>query len=980
MAQRSDPPTGTISLRALGALHLNAADGHAIQSVLTQPKRAALLVHLALATAGGGFVRRDSLLALFWPETDDEHARKALRQALYYLRRSLGEGAIVSRGDDEVGVDPGRLCCDAVEFERALEDGRAEEALESYGGDLLEGMFVADAPDFERWLSLERARLRERAGSAARALAEGAWARGRMEEVVRWGRRAVELSPGDERAIRLLIQGLAASGDRAGCSRVFEEASRYLREELLMEPSAALRELMEQIRAGEIRGESPPAAAPGLPPTAPPAPPPTAAPPPDAPGTRALRPARRSNAGAVALLAFTCVLLLAWASLRQTPAQGSPAGADAVAVLPFRVSGAAPSLGYLQEGMVDLVAAKLTGDGVPRAIDPRSMMSRWHRTAPGARDLPRAHALEMARDLQAGRVLLGSIVGTPSHLVLTASLVSAADGKTEAEAVVQGASDSLPVLVDRLLAALLSRAAGEGEDRVYRLGNTPLSALKSYLRGQAAYRHGRLEESVRHHQDALSVDSTFGLAGLGLASAAVASAGLWNGGDAHQQAIPRAWALRDRLSPRDQAFLRAIAGPGYPQRSSQAEHLRAWEQAVELAPDRPEGWNELGDLYFHAGSLLGIPDARKRAAIAFQRALDLDSSFSAPLQHMLDLAVFGGDSASARRFATLYLARNPRGDAAEAVRWRMASALGDTALVRASRSRFRAMGIRGLLRILSTGQQDPRWLHDAVLAAEALRARHGTRGERWRVLLDLQAYEQNRGRPQRAAQLAQGMVELQPEPHMHLRKLVADALYSTGSRAAAERAVRVLEASAASAASGSGDRQIRLRDLCMVEQWKLWNGATGSAQRSIERLQRANAPGDHELAVAESRSCALLLRAIAAGGDDARERLGELEALVLTGPIFQPNGTYLDLAVARLHARRSDWGAALRAVRRRWDSPEYLSAALYHEARFAKLAGDTAGSVRAYRHLLSLWSGAEPSMAPRVQEIRRELARLDQLN
>ncbi|MBD0321570.1 MAG: hypothetical protein ICV87_14635, partial [Gemmatimonadetes bacterium] len=172
MAQKPAPPTGLISLRVLGALHLDAADGHAIHSVLTQPKRVALLVHLALATAGGGFVRRDSLLALFWPETDDEHARKALRQALYYLRRSLGEGVIVGRGDDEVAVDLGRLRCDAVEFERALDAGRTEEALAEYGGELLEGIFVADAPDFERWLSAERRRLRERAGAAARARAE----------------------------------------------------------------------------------------------------------------------------------------------------------------------------------------------------------------------------------------------------------------------------------------------------------------------------------------------------------------------------------------------------------------------------------------------------------------------------------------------------------------------------------------------------------------------------------------------------------------------------------------------------------------------------------------------------------------------------------------------------------------------------------------------------------------------------------------
>jgi serine/threonine-protein kinase len=48
---------------------------------------------------------------------------------------------------------------------------------------------------------------------------------------------------------------------------------------------------------------------------------------------------------------------------------------DLVAVMPFRVTGAAPGLGYLREGMIDLVAAKLTGEGGARAADPRSVRS-----------------------------------------------------------------------------------------------------------------------------------------------------------------------------------------------------------------------------------------------------------------------------------------------------------------------------------------------------------------------------------------------------------------------------------------------------------------------------------------------------------------------------------------------------------------------------------------------------------------------------
>src|SRR2546430_7740060 len=66
-----------IELRTLGALDLKAADGRAVHSILAQPKRLALLAYLAVHAAGA---RRDSVVALFWPELDTAHARGALRQ------------------------------------------------------------------------------------------------------------------------------------------------------------------------------------------------------------------------------------------------------------------------------------------------------------------------------------------------------------------------------------------------------------------------------------------------------------------------------------------------------------------------------------------------------------------------------------------------------------------------------------------------------------------------------------------------------------------------------------------------------------------------------------------------------------------------------------------------------------------------------------------------------------------------------------
>src|SRR5256886_16106378 len=58
-----------IELRLFGGLDLRRSDGRELDSILTQPKRVALLAFLATATPYR-LHRRDTLLGLFWPELD----------------------------------------------------------------------------------------------------------------------------------------------------------------------------------------------------------------------------------------------------------------------------------------------------------------------------------------------------------------------------------------------------------------------------------------------------------------------------------------------------------------------------------------------------------------------------------------------------------------------------------------------------------------------------------------------------------------------------------------------------------------------------------------------------------------------------------------------------------------------------------------------------------------------------------------------
>jgi tetratricopeptide (TPR) repeat protein len=163
-----------------------------------------------------------------------------------------------------------------------------------------------------------------------------------------------------------------------------------------------------------------------------------------------------------------------------------------------------------------------------------------------------------------------------------------------------------------------------------------LAALRAYLDGQAAYRRGSYEEAAQLFERALQLDGTFALAALGLANTG------WCCPKAAARGLHLAWLGRDRLSPRDRMLLTAKVGPHYPDPSSQSEHLRAWEQAIVALPDRPDAWYELGDVLFHWGTALGLTDSREQAAAASRRAVELDTAFSGPLQHLIELAAIGG--------------------------------------------------------------------------------------------------------------------------------------------------------------------------------------------------------------------------------------------------------------------------------------------------------------------------------------------------
>ena len=236
-----------IRLHLLGALEVAASDGRDLHPLAAQPKRVAVLAYLA-ARSAGEFVRRDTLLGVFWPDLDQAAARRSLRQALHVIRTHLGSDSLNSRGDEEVAVNPAAVACDVQEFLAAVTEGRLDEASELYRGDLLTGFYLGGgSPPFEQWLEAERVRLRGLAARSIWSLADAAERAGDRSGAAGWARRAAALTADDEMVLRRLLQLLLRVGDRAGALHVYNAFARRLARDFGEQPAAQTRALVADL-------------------------------------------------------------------------------------------------------------------------------------------------------------------------------------------------------------------------------------------------------------------------------------------------------------------------------------------------------------------------------------------------------------------------------------------------------------------------------------------------------------------------------------------------------------------------------------------------------------------------------------------------------------------------------------------------------------------------------------------------------------
>lgn len=231
---------GVVVLRLLGGATARNAEGTAV-GVAAHRHVIALLALLAGAPSEES--GRSKLVGLLWPDSTERAARNRLNTYVHRIRDQLGRDVLLSVGD-RLRLNRDVVDCDVWRFEEALEAKRYARAVELYDGPLLDGFVLSGSPAFEQWADRESERLARAYRAALSTLAEEAEGRGEFNVASSWWQELAWEDPYDSRIAIRLMHALRAAGNPAAAVRAGRAHVAHLGEELGVEPTADLRELI----------------------------------------------------------------------------------------------------------------------------------------------------------------------------------------------------------------------------------------------------------------------------------------------------------------------------------------------------------------------------------------------------------------------------------------------------------------------------------------------------------------------------------------------------------------------------------------------------------------------------------------------------------------------------------------------------------------------------------------------------------------
>lgn len=197
-------------------------------------------------------VSREEALSILWADCSQNGARKNLRDAIYNLRKLLGNDIVLTEGHNRVVLNPDIIA--RLDYDIAIQTSLYER----YHEDFLAYFYVKDCVEFEEWANSVRNDLLHRFTLEMDDRIDAAALAQDSKTLKELGKTMLRKKILDEEMFRKVLSGLIRCGCYAEMTELYEQLCEFLMNELGAEPEKKTVTLVSSASALETFSEEPP--------------------------------------------------------------------------------------------------------------------------------------------------------------------------------------------------------------------------------------------------------------------------------------------------------------------------------------------------------------------------------------------------------------------------------------------------------------------------------------------------------------------------------------------------------------------------------------------------------------------------------------------------------------------------------------------------------------------------------------------------
>lgn len=185
-------------------------------------------------------VSRDEAIGIFWADCTETSARKNLRDAIYNLKKLLGEDVISVEGNNRISLLRAKIL--SIDVEELNE----ENFFDRYSGDFLGYFYVKNCIEFENWATEIREEMQRRYDKAAKDRVTLLARDRKLQPLADCAAALLRRRVYEEDLYRDILRGMIRNGGYAEAEQFYQKLTAALLAELDAEPEEETVQLMQE--------------------------------------------------------------------------------------------------------------------------------------------------------------------------------------------------------------------------------------------------------------------------------------------------------------------------------------------------------------------------------------------------------------------------------------------------------------------------------------------------------------------------------------------------------------------------------------------------------------------------------------------------------------------------------------------------------------------------------------------------------------